>query len=78
MKRTILIGLLLLSACGAQQTLKPRSGASLPVKPATAPTTPTPAQLLTPSAAARPGRSDEILTKSQPRPDDQFDLPPPK
>ena len=69
-------GLLLLAACGKQQPLVPASGKSLPVKPATSPNQPTAAQLLVPPAQYRPGRSDELLTKSQERPDDHFDLPP--
>ena len=68
--------LLLLAGCGEQQGLTPAPGKSLPVKPATAPAAPTPDQLLTPTQIARPGRSDELLTKSQPRRDDRFDLPP--
>ncbi|HWI86743.1 MAG TPA: hypothetical protein VNT42_10545 [Sphingomonas sp.] len=67
---------LLLAGCGNQQTLRPPEGAALPPKPASAPVAPTPAQLLTPSAQTRPGRSDELLTKSQQRADDPFDQPP--
>lgn len=68
--------MLLLAGCGQQQGLKPPPGHSLPPKAATAPTQPTPDQLLTPPPASRPGRSDELLTKSQTRPEDRFDLPP--
>lgn len=67
---------LLLAACGNQQKLTPPTGTSLPPRPAMAPTTPTAAQLLTPAPTIRPTRSDELLTKSQPRADDPFDLPP--
>jgi hypothetical protein len=66
----------LLSACGQQQSLKPARGAALPPKPATAPAAATPTQLLAPPPMVRPSRSDELLTKSQPRSDDPFDLPP--
>jgi hypothetical protein len=38
---------------------------------------PTPEQLLTPPAIARPVRVDEILRRSEPRRPDRFDLPPP-
>ncbi len=68
--------LLLLSASGAVQGLTPAPGKSLPVKPATAPAQPSADQLLSQMPTAKPGRSDELLIKSQPRPDDRFDLPP--
>lgn len=68
--------LLLLAACGDQQALTPRAGASLPPKPATALARPDGEQLLTPTAPERPGRSDELLIRSQVRRDDKFDLPP--
>ncbi len=70
MKRTILLGLLLLAACGAKQTLKPRSGASLPVKPATAATRPTPEKTIFPAGmpAARARRSSPLETTSAPSP----------
>jgi hypothetical protein len=40
-------------------------------------TTPTPAELLTPPTYARPVRVDDLVTQSQPRQTDPFDLPPP-
>jgi hypothetical protein len=77
MKRIIpLTGLLLLAACGNEQTLHPPPGGALPPNPAPAPTTPGPMDLLKQPPSERPARSDELLTKSQPRPDDPFDLPP--
>jgi hypothetical protein len=76
MRRALLLGLLLLAGCGQERTLRPPTGRSLPPKPATSPTTPTATQLLTPPAQVRPARNDELLTKSTPRPDDPFDLPP--
>ncbi|WP_294395070.1 hypothetical protein [uncultured Sphingomonas sp.] len=69
-------GLLLLAACGDRQSLRPPNGAALPPKPATAPAVPTADQLLALPPAVRPGRSDELITRSQPRADDPFDLPP--
>jgi predicted small lipoprotein YifL len=65
-----------LAGCGKRQPLVPAVGKALPVKPATAPTQPTSTQLLASPSQMRPGRSDELLTKSQTRPDDHFDLPP--
>ena len=66
----------LLGGCGDIQALTPAPGRSLPVKPETAPTAPTVEQLVKPTTAERPSRSDELLTRSQRRPDDRFDLPP--
>jgi hypothetical protein len=68
---------LLLPACGSRQALKPAPGESLPPAPATAPRAPTVAELLTPPPIARPERVDELLRRSETRPDDRFDLPPP-
>lgn len=67
---------LTLAACGQKQTLKPPANEPLPPRPATAPTAPTAADLLKTQPSERPGRSDELLTKSQPRQDDPFDQPP--
>lgn len=76
MKRRLLLLPLLLAGCGAEQGLTPAKGKALPVKPATAPAMPSADQLLAPQPTVRPGRSDELLTKSQSRRDDRFDLPP--
>ncbi len=67
---------LLLTACGSAATLTPKPGRSLPVAPVGARATPTAAQLLRPTAQQRPQRSDELLTSSQARRSDEFDLPP--
>jgi hypothetical protein len=40
-------------------------------------TTPTVDELLTPPPFTRPARIDELVKRSQPRPSDPFDLPPP-
>ena len=66
-----------LAACGRQADLKPAPGQPMPVKPLMFRTTPTVQELLTPPTYARPGRVDELVKKSQPRPQDPFDLPPP-
>ena len=66
-----------LTACGRQAELKPAPGQPMPVKPLMAKTTPTVEQLLTPPTYARPARVDELVKRSQPRPQDPFDLPPP-
>ncbi len=69
-------GLLLLGGCGAIQGLTPAKGKSLPVKPASAPTQPSSDDRLVQWRTVKPGRSDELMIKSQPRQDDRFDLPP--
>jgi hypothetical protein len=73
----LLIGLVLIAGCGKRDDLKPRTGTSLPLKPATAMTQPTANDLLTPPPQAKPDRVDDPLTKSVERPDDPFHLPPP-
>lgn len=76
MRFVVPLALLALAACGSRGELKPVAGAPLPVRPYAAAATPTPNQLLTPSAQARPDRSDELLRSSQERSRDDFDLPP--
>ncbi|HEX3424446.1 MAG TPA: hypothetical protein VHS33_13750 [Sphingomicrobium sp.] len=65
------------AACGRQVDLLPATGHALPVKPLMAKTTPTPAQLLAIPSYAKPDRVDELMKRSEPRPQDPFDLPPP-
>ncbi len=77
MKHILLLGVILLAGCGQREALMPKPGASLPPKPALAATQPTSADLLTPRTGERPERSEELLLKSEERPDDRFDLPPP-
>lgn len=67
---------LLLAGCGSAAGLKPPEGGSLPVAPAGARATPTPAELLAPTPQQRPERSDELLRRSDQRRSDEFDLPP--
>lgn len=66
----------LLAGCGGRVQLKPKEGASLPVKAEAAPAAPTVDELLTPSTQAQPKRSDEQLKRSEERREDKFDLPP--
>ena len=74
---SILIGIILLTGCGRVASLRPAQGEPLPVKPLMARTTPTAEDLLTAPAYANPERVDELIKRSQPRPVDRFDLPPP-
>ena len=66
-----------LAACGRVADLKPAPGQTLPVKPLMARATPTPQQLLTIPSYAKPDRVDELMKRSEPRPQDPFNLPPP-
>jgi len=80
MRRTRVImvaAAVLLAGCGHVADLKPAPGQSLPVKPLMARTTPTPQELLTIPSYAKPDRVDELMKRSEPRPLDPFDLPPP-
>ena len=77
MKPAILLAALLVTACGSRQELRPKESASLPPKPYALAIDPTPAELMTPDVQSRPGRSDDLLNRSQERRDDKFDLPPP-
>lgn len=65
-----------LAGCGSTQALKPAPGTPLPVAPYGAVATPGINDLLTPSVQARPRRTGEVLTRSQERQSDEFDLPP--
>ncbi|MFN3943617.1 MAG: hypothetical protein ACK4K7_01650 [Allosphingosinicella sp.] len=67
---------LLISACGARGPLEPPPGEPLPVAPALAGRPLTSEELLTPPPVARPERVDELLTRSEEREDDRFELPP--
>lgn len=77
--RTILAAcaLLALAACGKREVLRPAEGHSLPPKPATAAAQPDVDTLLTAPVETRPGRSDDVLRRSEERSDDRFNLPPP-
>ena len=68
---------LVTAGCGNMGPLEPPPGQPLPVKPLLARATPTPDQLLTRPTYADPERVDELITRSEPRRPDRFDLPPP-
>ena len=73
----LLLAAAALGSCGRQVDLQPAAGQKLPVKPLMARTQPTPKDLLTRPTWAKPDRVDELEKRSQPRPADPFDLPPP-
>lgn len=74
----IITAALILGACGKVGDLEPRTGQSLPPKAYGQKETQSAEALSTPSVQARPGRSDELLRRSERREDDPFDLPPGK
>lgn len=65
-----------LAACGKFGGLEPRTGQSLPPKAYGQTSEQSAEALSTPSVQARPGRSDELLRRSERREDDPFDLAP--
>lgn len=67
---------LMLAGCGSAGNLRPTSGKRMPVAPYGATSTPTTADLLHPTAQERPQRNDELLTQSEKRAADPYDLPP--
>ena len=67
---------LALAACGVRAPLQPEPGQSLPVAPETAARQPTSEELLDRPPIAAPARVDELLTRSEEREEDRFDLPP--
>jgi hypothetical protein len=72
----ILGGAMLIAACGVRAPLEPEPGHALPVRPETAAQAPTSEELLAPPPITRPSRVDELLTRSEEREEDRFDLPP--
>jgi hypothetical protein len=80
-RRSIRIGSALLLAlttvaCGKVGALEPRAGNAMPPKAYGQKAEQTAEALTTPSVQARPGRSDELLRRSERRVEDPFDLPP--
>jgi hypothetical protein len=75
--RILLIALLVLSACGKQGKLTPVPPRALPVQGAATMVAPTPEEMLRLQPQAAPTRVDDPVERSQRRPDDPFNLPPP-
>jgi hypothetical protein len=72
----VVAAVLAAAGCGRVTDLEPAPGHKMPVKPEMARETPTFEQLLQAPPQARPDRVDELVKRSQPRPDDPFELPP--
>lgn len=64
------------TACGKFGELEPRAGNAMPPKAYGQTLEQTATVLTTPSVQARPGRTDELLKRSERREDDPFDVPP--
>lgn len=64
-----------LAGCGAKRDLQSVEGKH-PPKPAAAAAPRTFEQMITPPPQAAPDRVNDPLRRSEPRPDDKFDLPP--
>jgi predicted small lipoprotein YifL len=80
MNRKAMIGsialIVTLSACGKVGPLEPSPGQAPPAKAYGQEKVPGSEELMTPSEQARPGRSDELMKRSERRVNDPFDLPP--
>lgn len=73
----IVIGVgLAAAACGKVGDLEPRTGNTLPPKAYGQTSEQTAKVLTTPSVQARPGRTDELIKRSERREDDPFDIAP--
>ncbi|MGL4543227.1 MAG: hypothetical protein ACRCUI_12025 [Polymorphobacter sp.] len=68
----------LLGACGLKGPLAPVPPQTLPVAPRGLAQSPTPAEMLVLPPQASPQRVDDPVKKSEERPDDRFNLPPPE
>ena len=76
-RTTFIIGVALcVAGCGKVGDLEPRTGNSMPPQAYGQTTDQTAKVLMTPSVQARPGRTDELLKRSDRREDDPFDIPP--
>lgn len=67
---------LALAACGKVGNLQPKAGQAMPDKAYGQSEVPGAEELSTPSVQTRPGRSDELMRRSERRRDDPFDLAP--
>jgi predicted small lipoprotein YifL len=77
--RTKIIGIAsiaMLAACGKVGPLEPKAGQAPPAKAFGQTEVPSSEALVIASEQARPGRSDELMRRSERRTDDPFDLPP--
>ena len=73
---TLAVAALAVTGCARQTPLKPPPGADLPPVPYGAATRPDADDLLERPVQAAPERNVELRTRSEPREEDPFDLPP--
>jgi hypothetical protein len=76
MKRLALLAILTLGACGLRQPLRPAPGDAMPIAPPMSSRALTTDELIAPPTTARPGRIDELLSRSEERGDNRFELAP--
>ena len=76
LKFAALVTLVMLGACGKYGELEPKTGSKAIPAAYGQEEAAAADELLAPSAQARPGRSVELLRRSERREDDPFDLPP--
>ena len=77
MKQAAVLALLLLAAGGKQGKLTPVPPRPAPVQAADTLKAPTPEDMLRLPPQSAPNRVDDPVERSQERPDDRFNLPPP-
>ena len=75
-KIAAIVVLAALTACGKVGPLEPQAGQAPPAKAFGQTEVPSSEALVLASEQARPGRSDELMRRSERRTDDPFDLPP--
>jgi predicted small lipoprotein YifL len=75
-KITGILALAMLAGCGKVGPLEPKAGQTPPAKSYGQEAVPTPDDLMKPTEQSRPGRSDELMRRSERRTNDPFDLPP--
>jgi hypothetical protein len=78
MRAAVLLALVALAACGKQGSLRAVAPNTPPQQPADAVRPLTPEDMLKLPPQAIPGRVDDPLSRSETRPDDRFNLPPPR
>ena len=70
------LSMLAVAGCGKVGPLEPKAGQAPPAKIYGQAEVPDSNALMTASEQSRPGRSDELMRRSERRTDDPFDLPP--